>query len=115
MQQDAKFDFRVALLPTMTQGSPRVSALGEGDNVILAHSKHPKEAFEFLEYLVTQMPHVWNDWGFLPTEKVDGRESEMADRLCGLPAGTADGACARPKPATGPIFPRRSRPPSSPL
>ena len=71
MQQDAKFDFRVALLPTMTQGSPRVSALGEGDNVILAHSQHPKEAFEFLEYLVTQMPHVWNDSGFLPTEKVE--------------------------------------------
>jgi multiple sugar transport system substrate-binding protein len=70
MSQDAKFDFRVALLPTMTQGSPRVSALGEGDNVIMAQSKHPKEAFEFLEYLATQMPHVWNDWGFLPVEPV---------------------------------------------
>jgi len=29
MSQDAKFDYRVALLPTMTQGSPRVSALGD--------------------------------------------------------------------------------------
>jgi multiple sugar transport system substrate-binding protein len=70
MSQDAKFDFRVALLPTMTQGSPRVSALGEGDNVIMARSKHPKEAFAFLEFLATQMPHVWNDWGFLPVEPV---------------------------------------------
>jgi multiple sugar transport system substrate-binding protein len=70
MSQDAKFDFRVALLPTMTQGSPHVSALGEGDNVIMAQSKHPKEAFEFLEYLASQMPHVWNDWGFLPVEPV---------------------------------------------
>jgi multiple sugar transport system substrate-binding protein len=70
MSQDAKFDFRVALLPTMTQGSPHVSALGEGDNVIMAQSKHPEQAFELLEFLVTQMPHVWNDWGFLPVEPV---------------------------------------------
>jgi multiple sugar transport system substrate-binding protein len=70
MSQDAKFDYRVALLPTMTQGSPRVSALGEGDNVILKQSKHPREAFEFLEFLATQMPHVWNDDGFLPVEPV---------------------------------------------
>ena len=54
----------------MTQGSPRVSALGEGDNVIMAQSKHPKEAFELLEFLVAQMQHVWNDWGFLPLEQV---------------------------------------------
>ncbi|GAB0112832.1 ABC transporter substrate-binding protein [Acidisoma sp. C75] len=70
MATDAKFHWRVALLPTMTAGSPHVSALGEGDNVIFKKSKHPKEAFEFLEYLVTQMPDVWNDWGFLPVEKV---------------------------------------------
>lgn len=70
MSHDAKFDFRVALLPTMTTGSPHVSALGEGDNVILANSKHPKEAFEFLEFLNTQLPNVWNDWGFLPPAKV---------------------------------------------
>ena len=70
MSQDAKFDYRVALLPTMTQGGLRVSALGEGDNVILKQSKHPKEAFELLEFLVSQMPHLWNDWGFLPVEQV---------------------------------------------
>lgn len=70
MAQDAKFDYRVALLPTMTPGSVRVSALGEGDNVILAKSAHPKEAFEFIAFLNTQMPAVWNDWGFLPPAKV---------------------------------------------
>ena len=70
MSTDAKFDYRVALLPTMTQGSPRVSALGEGDNVILKQSKHPQQAFEFLEFLASQMPHVWNDDGFLPVEPV---------------------------------------------
>jgi multiple sugar transport system substrate-binding protein len=70
MATDAKFDYRVALLPTMTVGSPRVSALGEGDNVILAKSKHPKEAFELLEYASSQLPRVWNDWGFLPVKPV---------------------------------------------
>jgi multiple sugar transport system substrate-binding protein len=70
MATDAKFDYRVALLPTMTAGSPRVSALGEGDNVILAKSKHPKEAFELLEYATSQLPRVWNDWGFLPVKPV---------------------------------------------
>ena len=71
MSQDAKFDYRVALLPTMTQGSPHVSALGEGDNVIFARSRHPQQAFEFLEYLDQQMPRVWNEWGFLPAEQVN--------------------------------------------
>jgi len=70
MAKDAKFDYRVALLPTMTAGSPHVSALGEGDNVILARSKHPQEAFAFLEYLDSQMPQVWNDSGFLPASHV---------------------------------------------
>jgi multiple sugar transport system substrate-binding protein len=71
MSTDAHFDYRVALLPTMTIGSQHISALGGGDNVIMAQSKHPKQAFEFLEYLVSQMPHVWNDWGFLPVARVD--------------------------------------------
>jgi multiple sugar transport system substrate-binding protein len=70
MSHDAKFDYRVALLPTMTQGGDRVSALGEGDNVIMAQSKHPQQAFALLEFLVTQMPHVWNDEGFLPVARV---------------------------------------------
>jgi multiple sugar transport system substrate-binding protein len=70
MSTDAKFDYRVALLPTMTQGSQRVSALGEGDNVILKRSQHPQQAFEFLEFLASQMPRVWNEDGFLPVEPV---------------------------------------------
>ncbi|WP_284945014.1 ABC transporter substrate-binding protein [Acidisoma cladoniae] len=70
MAKDAKFDVRVALLPTMTAGGPHVSALGEGDNVILAKSAHPKEAFALLEFLNSQMPKVWNKSGFLPVEKV---------------------------------------------
>ena len=51
MSQDAKFDYRVALLPVPEEGAARASALGEGDNVILASSDNPDEAFKFLEFL----------------------------------------------------------------
>jgi multiple sugar transport system substrate-binding protein len=74
MSKDAKFDYRVAILPTETAGGPHASALGEGDNVILASSKHPKEAFWFVEYLYEQMPRVWNEFGFLPAYPVDLKE-----------------------------------------
>ncbi|HZG30943.1 MAG TPA: sugar ABC transporter substrate-binding protein [Ensifer sp.] len=70
MSKDAKFDFRVALLPVPKEGAPRASALGEGDNVIVANSKHPKEAFRFIEYMYEQMPRVWNEFGYMPAYPV---------------------------------------------
>lgn len=70
MSKEAKFEYRAALLPIPQEGSPRASALGEGDNVILANSKHPKEAFILLEWLYGKMPEVWNRFGFLPASKV---------------------------------------------
>lgn len=70
MSKDAKFDYRVALLPVPKEGAPRASALGEGDNVIVANSKHPKEAFKFVEYMYEQMPRVWNDFGYMPAYPV---------------------------------------------
>lgn len=70
MAKDAKFDYRATLLPVPHDGAPRASALGEGDNVILANSKHPKEAFILLEWLHSKMPEVWNRFGFLPASKV---------------------------------------------
>ncbi|MBB2971402.1 sugar ABC transporter substrate-binding protein [Mesorhizobium sp. RMAD-H1] len=70
MSKDAKFEYRAALLPVPQEGAPRASALGEGDNVILANSKHPKEAFILLEWLYGKMPEVWNRFGFLPASKV---------------------------------------------
>lgn len=70
MSKDAKFDFRVALLPVPKEGAPRASALGEGDNVIVANSKHPKEAFRFIEYMYQQMPRVWNEFGYMPAYPV---------------------------------------------
>jgi multiple sugar transport system substrate-binding protein len=70
MSKDAKFDYRVALLPVPEEGAPRASALGEGDNVIVANSKHPKEAFRFVEYMYEQMPRVWNEFGYMPAYPV---------------------------------------------
>ncbi|GGA79491.1 ABC transporter substrate-binding protein [Brucella endophytica] len=70
MAKEAKFEYRAALLPVPQEGAPRASALGEGDNVILANSKHPKEAFILLEWLYGKMPEVWNRFGFLPASKV---------------------------------------------
>ncbi|MHC1550499.1 ABC transporter substrate-binding protein [Phyllobacterium sp. K27] len=70
MSRDAKFDYRAALLPVPQQGATRASALGEGDNVILANSDHPKEAFILLEFLYGKMPDVWNRFGFLPAANI---------------------------------------------
>lgn len=69
MSAEAKFDWRVALLPLEKEGGERASALGDYNNAIFARTKHPKEAFEVLEFLHQQMPRVWNDFGFLPAAK----------------------------------------------
>lgn len=71
MSHDAKFDWRVALLPTKTLGGLRASALGEGTNVIPAKAKHPKEAFAMLSFMNARMASVWNDFGFLPAVRVE--------------------------------------------
>lgn len=70
MDRDAGFDWRVALLPTKTEGGPRASALGEGANVIPVGAKHPKEAFRMIAFMNQRMPVVWNEFGFLPAAKV---------------------------------------------
>ncbi|HWJ75073.1 MAG TPA: sugar ABC transporter substrate-binding protein [Kaistia sp.] len=74
MSKDAKFDVGVALLPIQKEGDARASALGEGNNVIFAKTKHPKEAFMYLEYMYSQMPRVWNEFGFVPSYPVDVKD-----------------------------------------
>ncbi|WP_274426455.1 ABC transporter substrate-binding protein [Chelativorans sp. YIM 93263] len=71
MSEEAEFDYRAALLPIPEEGAERASALGEGDNVILANSDNPEEAFLFLEFLYEQMPRVWNEFGYLPASRVE--------------------------------------------
>jgi multiple sugar transport system substrate-binding protein len=70
MSAEAKFDYRVAVLPTPTADAPHASALGEGDNVILANTDHPAEAFKFVEFMYGNMDRVWNEFGYLPASKV---------------------------------------------
>lgn len=71
MSEEADFDWRVALLPVPEEGAERASALGEGDNVILANTDQPDAAFAFLEFLYANMDRVWNEFGYLPASVVD--------------------------------------------
>lgn len=71
MSQEAQFEYRVALLPAPSADATRASALGEGDNVILANTDQPDAAFAFLEYMYSQMPRVWNEFGYLPASVVE--------------------------------------------
>jgi len=74
MSKEAHFDFRAAPLPLPEPGATRASALGEGDNVILKSSKNPEAAFAFLEYCWSQMPRVWNEFGYLPAASVEVKD-----------------------------------------
>ena len=70
MRSEADFDVRAFALPVPHQGATRVSALGEGDNVILKSSDQPDAAFAFLEFMYAQMDRVWNEFGYLPASDV---------------------------------------------
>ncbi|WP_194095945.1 ABC transporter substrate-binding protein [Marivivens aquimaris] len=71
MSSEADFDFRATVLPAPSADAERASALGEGDNVILASSDNPDEAFMFLEFLMANMDRVWNEFGYLPASDVE--------------------------------------------
>ena len=79
MSSEAKFDFRAALLPVPQEGADRASALGEGDNVILASTDNPDEAFLFLEFLYDNMDRVWNEFGYLPASKVEVKDPKYPE------------------------------------
>ena len=66
MVKDAKFDWGVALLPTVTEGGERASALGGFDWGILSSTKHPDEAFRLLEYFDSQAYRLFPEFGFIP-------------------------------------------------
>lgn len=69
MLEDAKFDWGVALLPTITEGGQRSSALGGFDWGILSTTKHPDEAFRALEYFDAQAARLFPEFGYLPPRK----------------------------------------------
>ncbi len=79
MSTEAKFEYRAALLPIPEEGAARASALGEGDNVVLANTDNPKEAFMLLEFLYEQMPRVWNEFGYLPAYPVEVKDPKWPE------------------------------------
>ena len=66
MVEDAKFDWGVALLPTIEAGGQRSSALGGFNWGIMANTAHPDEAFRLLEYYVSQEDRIFPEFGNLP-------------------------------------------------
>jgi multiple sugar transport system substrate-binding protein len=66
MVEDAQFDWGVALLPAVTEGGERSSALGGFNWGIMANTQHPDEAFRLLEYFVDQDSRIFEDFGNLP-------------------------------------------------
>ncbi|KFC66435.1 Maltose/maltodextrin ABC transporter, substrate binding periplasmic protein MalE [Devosia sp. LC5] len=66
MVEDAKFDWGVALLPTITEGGDRSSALGGFDWGIMSTTKHPDEAFRALEYFAAQDHRIFEEFGNIP-------------------------------------------------
>jgi multiple sugar transport system substrate-binding protein len=66
MVEDAKFDWGVALLPTIEEGGERSSALGGFDWGIMSTTKHPDEAFRALEYFAAQDGRIFEEFGNIP-------------------------------------------------
>ncbi|UYN98568.1 MAG: sugar ABC transporter substrate-binding protein [Devosia sp.] len=66
MVEDAQFDWGVALLPTVTEGGERSSALGGFDWGIMSTTQHPDEAFRLLEFFASQDNRIFPEFGNLP-------------------------------------------------
>ena len=66
MLKDAKFEWGLALLPTLVKDGPRSSALGGYDWGILSSTKHPDEAFRVLEFFVAQDPRMVDEFARVP-------------------------------------------------
>ncbi|CAH0342207.1 sugar ABC transporter substrate-binding protein [Rhizobium sp. CECT 9324] len=66
MSEEAKFDWRVALLPVPEAGAERSSAMGDFNWAIFSSTKHPKEAFKALEYFASQDDKMFANYGQLP-------------------------------------------------
>ncbi|WP_176082863.1 sugar ABC transporter substrate-binding protein [Martelella sp. HB161492] len=69
MSKEAKFDWKVALLPVPEEGAERSSAMGDYNWVMFKSTKHPKEAFKVLEYIASQDPEMFQRYGQLPPEE----------------------------------------------
>jgi multiple sugar transport system substrate-binding protein len=66
MSQEAKFDWRVTLMPVPKEGVEPSSAMGDFNWAIFSTSKHPAEAFKALEYFASQDDKMFKNYGQLP-------------------------------------------------
>ena len=66
MSQEAKFNWRVTLMPVPKDGVEPSSAMGDFNWAIFASSKHPAEAFKALEYFASQDDKMFKNFGQLP-------------------------------------------------
>ncbi|CCM79404.1 ABC transporter substrate-binding protein [Rhizobium mesoamericanum] len=66
MSQEAKFDWRVTLMPVPKDGVEPSSAMGDFNWAIFASTKHPAEAFKALEYFASQDDKMFKNFGQLP-------------------------------------------------
>lgn len=66
MSSEAKFDWRVTLLPVPQPGAERSSAMGDFNWAIFSSTKHPAEAFRALEYFASQDDKMFAKYGQLP-------------------------------------------------
>ncbi|KUP90776.1 ABC transporter substrate-binding protein [Tritonibacter horizontis] len=66
MVEEAKFNWRVALLPVPEEGAQRASAMGDFNWAIFANTDHPDEAFQAIEYFASQDHRLFPEFGQLP-------------------------------------------------
>ena len=78
MSETAKFDWRVALLPTPDVNSPHSSALGEFMHGINAKTAHPDEAFAAIDWFHSRDTQLWNRFGYIPGFQVDFKADRFA-------------------------------------
>ncbi len=69
MSKEAKFDYKVALLPVPEESATRSSAMGDYNWVVFKSTKHPEETFKVLEYLAEQDKDMFQRFGQLPPEQ----------------------------------------------
>ena len=66
MSEEAKFDWRVTLMPVPAEGVEPSSAMGDFNYAIFSSTKHPEEAFKALEYFASQDDKMFKNFGQLP-------------------------------------------------
>lgn len=66
MLDEADFDWGVGLLPVPEEGAPRSSAMGDFNWAIFATTEHPDEAFQAIEYFVSQDDRLVPEFGLVP-------------------------------------------------